>query len=182
VTATFSLEFTRRFEAAHRFFGGDSIRCQSLHGHSWEVTVVIESNLDPAIANPLARKERMLAEFGATKQAWHEFVDTTLDHSVMLNEADPLIHYLRKKEPGHRIVATPGNPTTELLAALFKSKVNVFLRHTSNELLCGRVRLRETPTNTVELAHYGRYLDGLPTSSKHWWNQPNNSGSDIDDE
>lgn len=73
------------FESGHRLpvLGG---KCQNLHGHSWwaEVTVSARPGTAPAT----------VVEFGAYKAGLREWIDTHLDHGLMLGKDDPLARIL----------------------------------------------------------------------------------------
>ncbi|MEO0326878.1 MAG: 6-carboxytetrahydropterin synthase, partial [Myxococcota bacterium] len=69
-------------------------------------------------------------------------------------------------------VVTPGDPTTELLAALLMAKCQAILDDEGLPLRCGRVDLEETPTNTVRFA--GRPEEVLP-QREGWWTRADGS-------
>lgn len=71
-------------ETAHRLphLGG---KCTSLHGHSWQIRVTASF---PALRRSIG------AEFGAFKAGLRGWVDTHLDHGLMLGAADPLMPVL----------------------------------------------------------------------------------------
>jgi 6-pyruvoyltetrahydropterin/6-carboxytetrahydropterin synthase len=82
---TTSITVRHNFETGHRLpqLGG---KCTSLHGHSWwcDVTVTAPSNPDmPTIAE-------VVVEYGAFKRGLREWIDTNLDHGLMLGKDDPL--------------------------------------------------------------------------------------------
>lgn len=175
--AEYVLQFTRRFEAAHRFLMSDSPKCMSLHGHTWRVIVRLrDKNTTPR--QPPTVPNRMLAEFGAVKAMWHRWVDDVLDHSVMLNEDDPLRHYLDHKECRHRITTTPGDPTTELIAALLHCKCNAFMRTYAPDLFCHEVDIMETPTNTVSLVCFDTPPGMGPVDDRFWWHRADMTSAD----
>lgn len=68
------------FETGHRLPHLKG-RCESLHGHSWWAEVTIES---PELA------AGTVVEFGAYKKALRGWIDTHLDHGLMLGVDDPL--------------------------------------------------------------------------------------------
>lgn len=69
------------FETAHRLpqLGG---KCFNLHGHSWWVTLTVA-------ADELTDHDTV-ADFGSLKTALRGWIDTHLDHGVMLGATDPL--------------------------------------------------------------------------------------------
>ncbi|GAJ27957.1 6-pyruvoyl trahydropterin synthase family protein [Acidomonas methanolica] len=166
------LVFTRRFSMGHRLIDGASESCALPHGHNEFVTVALR----PVRERALDGRGNMIVSFREAKQRWHEFVDTALDHALQLSERDPLLEWFRANEPGRaaRIVVTPGDPTTELMAALMLAKLNAFLREAGETLVCEEISLQETPTNTVRLT--GDAMDYLPPAGRAaqacWWHRP----------
>ena len=73
-------------ETAHRLphLGG---KCTSLHGHSWQLQVTASF---PALWRSIG------AEFGAFKAGLRGWVDTHLDHGLMLGAGDPLVPMLAR--------------------------------------------------------------------------------------
>lgn len=72
------------FETAHRLpeLGG---KCVSLHGHSWNVEVTVSA---PAL------RDGIVVEFSEFKYGLRSWVDTYLDHGVMLGTADQFVPLL----------------------------------------------------------------------------------------
>jgi 6-pyruvoyltetrahydropterin/6-carboxytetrahydropterin synthase len=81
-----SVKLLHNSETAHRLphLGG---KCTSLHGHSWQVQVTASF---PALRRSIG------AEFGAFKAGLRGWVDTNLDHGVMLGAGDPLLPVLAR--------------------------------------------------------------------------------------
>lgn len=177
--------FTRKFEAAHRLMSDKSLKCQNPHGHSWVVKVTIEAT--PKHQQPLDLDINMVEEFGAAKKLWHTWIDEYVDHSIMLNQNDAeFIEVIRRVVPHTRLMLIPGDPTTEVTCALFKSKCQAFLESVHDERLeCSRIELIETPTNTVvfdgnELEHLppGKFCD-IEEYEQYWWHRADMSTNDI---
>jgi 6-pyruvoyltetrahydropterin/6-carboxytetrahydropterin synthase len=182
---SFVLRFTRRFSMAHRLIAGQSEKCATPHGHNELVTVDL-------VAKPLGRPGQrptellgrpgqrptehptpldgganMVAEFARAKGRWHRFVDDHLDHALQLSEHDPLLAIADAQFDGWRLVITPGDPTTELLAALLAAKCQCFLDADTTHLRVARVTIEETPTNSVVFE--GDPRDVLPARDDAWW-------------
>lgn len=107
----YAIEIKHNCEAAHRLAHPDAPKkCRSIHGHSWMVTVRIES----------ARVDQLglTIEFGVFKKAWRELLDTEFDHALWLESGDGLIQLLASVE-GQRVKEIPCAPTTENMARLF---------------------------------------------------------------
>lgn len=173
--------FTRRFCSAHRLMSDKSPKCQNPHGHNWTVKVDVEAR-DP---EPLDLKDNMVEEFGAAKKRWHTWIDDYVDHSIMLNQEDRIfIRTIHDVVPHTKMMLFPGDPTTEITCALFKSKLNAILRDEHDgKLVCTRIELVETPTNTVvfdgdENRHVppGLYCD--VEYEQYWWHRADMSTLD----
>jgi 6-pyruvoyltetrahydropterin/6-carboxytetrahydropterin synthase len=170
----FELVFSRRFSMAHRLIAGASEPCALPHGHNEIVTVRLRATR-PA---PLDGHANMVEPFERAKARWHGWIDGSVDHALQLSAADPLLAWFRQQEPQRagRILVTPGDPTTETLACLFKAKLDVFLAADGGRLACVQVAIEETPTNTVTFA--GDPLDVLPVR-EGWWRRADMSINDM---
>lgn len=180
----FTLVFTRRFSMAHRLLGPEAGKCDIPHGHNEIVRVHLEA-VDP---RPLDGDINMVASFEDAKHDWHAWIDQQVDHSFQLSESDPLINYFRDHEPAKlaHILTTPGDPTTEMLAALFMSKINAMLAAGDTGLICRRIELEETPTNAVFLENReaddgGKMIPDrtLAGGGTPWWRRADSSINDF---
>lgn len=147
---------------AHRLISGASKTCMTPHGHN-ELVIV---DMVPRAAKKLDGSTNMVVEFSAAKKRWHRFVDGRLDHALQLSASDPLLAIADAQFADWRLVVTPGDPTTELLAALLASKCQAILNDEGVGLRVARVELQETPTNSVVLEGDPREL--LPRGDG-WW-------------
>ena len=95
-----------KFETAHRQFE-DPSKCGKLHGHNWKAEVEITGDPD---------KLGYIVDFKDVKNEIYHF-----DHSVILNEDDPLVQILECA--GQKVRAIGGNPTCELLAIELANRV-----------------------------------------------------------
>lgn len=79
-----------------------------------------------------------------------------------------------------RILVTPDDPTTELLACCMMAKLNAFLDREGRRLTCAEIRIEETPTNMV--LFNGNPLSFLPASDRPlpWWQRPDMSINDLE--
>ncbi len=91
----------------HRLLNYDG-KCKYLHGHNGKAVIVLEGEqLD---------HRGMVVDFSDIKQQVAGWIDATLDHRMILHEADPIVPILQKLgEPMH-IVSE--NPTAETIAKL----------------------------------------------------------------
>ncbi|MXV45070.1 6-carboxytetrahydropterin synthase [Saccharibacter sp. 17.LH.SD] len=176
------LVFTRRYSMGHRLISGASERCAIPHGHNEYVTVTLGAGPN----NPHQRLDgyaNMLLPFAEAKGRWHRFIDDHVDHCLQLSEHDPLLRWFADNEPQRlkRIIVTPGDPTTEMLAALLLAKLSAFLHVQGDVLSPLMIEIKETPTNTVRLR--GNPQHYLPTSeaplTSHWWNRADNTINDL---
>jgi len=169
----FSLVFTRRYSMAHRLLQGGSVKCAVPHGHNEFVTV----KLVAAAPKPLDLRVNMVEPFERAKKQWHDWIDNHVDHALQLSSADPLIGFFREAEPEklERLLLTPGDPTTEMLAACFMAKISAFLAADGGRLVCAEVSIEETPTNTVTFT--GDPAAFLPAEG--WWNRADRTINDL---
>lgn len=104
-------------------------KCRFLHGHNALVEIELSSNtLD---------HRGMVMDFEEVKRSIQTWIDSTLDHKMLLNEADPILPLLHaQKEP---IVILKTNPTAEHLAEL------IFNHAKAEQFPVTEVRFWETP-------------------------------------
>lgn len=140
-----SIQIRHNFETAHRLHGaGSPVKCMSIHGHSWWVTVTIEgSELDAT---------GMLVEFGAFKRVWRDYLDTNVDHSLVLHEDDPMGAAVRGVYPESRLLLLPESPTTEVIAQFLHARAEECLAQVADASLGLRVseiHVQETRVNAA---------------------------------
>jgi 6-pyruvoyltetrahydropterin/6-carboxytetrahydropterin synthase len=176
----FGLVFTRRYSMAHRLIADAGGKCAVPHGHNERVTVRLEAGE----ARRLDGVRNMVEPFETAKARWHRWIDQAVDHAFQLSDRDPLIDYFRDREPGRlaHLLITPGDPSTEMLAACFKAKLTAFLEDDGGRLCCVDVRIEETPTNAVTFS--GDPADFLPESvagdnRPAWWRRADMSINDL---
>lgn len=173
----FSMVFTRRYSMAHRLISGASEKCGIPHGHNETVTVTLRAS-KPAVLDGYVN---MVVPFERAKRAWHGWIDDHVDHALQLAADDPLLGWMASREPQRlsRVLVTPGDPTTEVLAACMMSKISAFLAADGQVLVCASVRIDETPTNSVSFE--GDPRDALPLGSvaAPWWTRADNDINDL---
>ena len=83
-------------------------KCRYLHGHNGKAVITLEGReLDD---------RGMLVDFSDIKQSVAGWIDSNLDHRMILNAADPVVPLLQSQhEPLHLIAE---NPTAENIARL----------------------------------------------------------------
>lgn len=169
--------FKRRYAMGHRLISGLSEKCGLPHGHNEVVTVTLR-----AIApTRLDGRANMVEPFEHAKSVWHRWIDEHVDHSLHLSAGDPLLDWFAVQESQRlmRILVTPGDPTTEMLAACMMAKLNAFLVADGDRLTCTAIRIDETPTNTVIFE--GDPLAFLPRTDLEtpWWSRADMTINDL---
>src|SRR5260370_21547420 len=86
----------------------------------------------------------MLYDLGDVKRRLMEFIDTRLDHKMLLRKGDPLIAALAGVGEGEFIYEMDVNPTAENIAKL------ICLEGRNRRLPLVAVRLCEAPTSYAE--------------------------------
>ncbi len=174
----FSLIFSRRYAMAHRFVAGLSEKCAVPHGHNEVVTVTLQA-VSPSALDGGAN---MVMPFERAKATWHRWIDDQVDHSFHLSADDPLLDWFKAREPHRlaRILVTPGDPTTEALAACFAAKISAFLAADGGLLVCTSIQIEETPTNIVTFR--GNPEASMPAASRRcpWWIRADMSINDFE--
>ena len=94
-----------KFENAHIVRGCSTARCsQNIHGHSYRVEVLIESNyLDNG---------QMVYDFGLMKLSIKELIDS-FDHSITLWSGDDKVYLEDMKRHSQRWIELPVSPSAE---------------------------------------------------------------------
>jgi 6-pyruvoyltetrahydropterin/6-carboxytetrahydropterin synthase len=100
-----------KFENAHIVRDCSTLRCsQNIHGHSYIVEVLIESNyLDNG---------QMVYDFGLTKLYIKEFIDS-FDHAITLWSGDNKEYIYDMKKHSQRWIELPVSPSAEQFSRVF---------------------------------------------------------------
>ena len=108
-------------------------KCRNLHGHNGRVEIVLQGDeLDEL---------DMLVDFSEVKRTVKGWIDTELDHKMVLNRQDPLIPLLEEyKQP---LYLMDCNPTAEALA---REICRVAREH---DFPVSEVRFWESPSSTA---------------------------------
>jgi 6-pyruvoyltetrahydropterin/6-carboxytetrahydropterin synthase len=89
----------------HRLLNYDG-KCRFLHGHNGKAVIVLEA--------PALDHRGMLMDFTDIRKQITAWIESNLDHRMILNEADPVVSYLSQQaEP---LFLMPVNPTAENIA------------------------------------------------------------------
>jgi len=135
---THGVTVRHNFETAHRLPHLPG-KCQSLHGHSWWAHVTVTG---PELG------AGVLVEFGPFKKALRGWIDTHLDHGVMLGPDDPLVPLLRAH--GCKVHEVPGWPTVENVAAMLAKVATGELAALTRAPGCQVTHVRVTETHVNE--------------------------------
>lgn len=96
-----------RFCYGHRLLNYDG-KCRHLHGHNGRAIITLEADrLDPL---------GMVVDFSAIRRVVGGWIDSNLDHRMILNKEDPLLPTLRQQ--GEPFFLMDENPTAENIAKL----------------------------------------------------------------
>ncbi len=91
----------------HRLLNYDG-KCRHLHGHNGRAVLTLEA--------PQLDHLGMVADFSRIKNIVGTWIDSTLDHRMLLHRDDPVLPFLRQQgEPVHVLDV---NPTAENIARL----------------------------------------------------------------
>jgi len=112
-----------KFENAHIVRGCSTARCRaSLHGHSYKVEVLFESNfLDNG---------QMVYDFGLMKQNMKDLIDA-FDHAITLWDGDDQEYIADMKKHSERWVQLPVSPSAEQFSRVIFIMINELLKLTS---------------------------------------------------
>ncbi len=125
----------------HRLLNYDG-KCKHLHGHNGLLEIVVATDsLD---------SRGMVVDFGDIKDVVKEWVDTNMDHQMILSKDDPILNLLLDlNEP---VYVMDDNPTAENIA----KRIHEEATNAGLDIL--ETRLWETPSS------YASYTAGEPGS------------------
>jgi len=136
-----------KFENAHIVRGCSTTRCsQNIHGHSYQVEVLIESNyLDNG---------QMIYDFGLMKLSIKELIDA-FDHSITLWSGDRQEYIDDMKRHSKRWIELPVSPSAEQFSRVIYLMVERVLEITSmqngeKEIKLNSIIVHETKTGYAQ--------------------------------
>ena len=134
------IEVKVRFEFAHRLLNYTG-KCNRIHGHTDNVIVTLGADQ--------LNSQGMIVDFGAVKSMVRGFIDDFWDHSIILNNQDPLIGVLEALYDGpSSYFAVPFEPTSENLAKYLFDEIDD-MSFGPASIQVERVEFQETPVNTA---------------------------------
>ena len=83
-------------------------KCRHLHGHNGKAVIAIEGEALDRLG--------MVMDFSQIKRVVSHWIDTTLDHKMLLHKDDPVLPFLRQQ--GEPVFVMDVNPTAENIAKL----------------------------------------------------------------
>lgn len=154
------IEITRRleFDAGHRVLNHEG-KCRHLHGHRYSVLITVKA---PELDN-LGR----VIDFSVVKEVVGGWIDSELDHNMILHPDDPLLQGIETEVDGKfyagrneadRLVgrhpyimpASSPNPTAENLAQMIGLNAQSLLSARNKALKVVRLRIYETPNSYAD--------------------------------
>jgi len=136
-----------KFENAHIVRGCSTIRCSTnIHGHSYRVEVLLESNyLDNG---------QMIYDFGLMKLSIKELIDA-FDHSITLWSGDEVEYCNDMKKHSKRWIELPVSPSAEQFSRVIYLIVERILELTlmqngEREVMLNSIIVHETQTGYAQ--------------------------------
>jgi 6-pyruvoyltetrahydropterin/6-carboxytetrahydropterin synthase len=83
-------------------------KCKHLHGHNARAVITLQRDL--------LDERGMVEDFSEVKRLVWDWLDSEIDHTLLLHKDDPILPLLRNS--GERVRATEENPTAEVLARM----------------------------------------------------------------
>jgi 6-pyruvoyltetrahydropterin/6-carboxytetrahydropterin synthase len=118
------------FDAGHRLLK-HSGKCRNYHGHRYAVEVTLMGKLE----------DGMVLDFGWVKEKLGNWIDTFLDHGMILQSGDPLLPILNGE--GLKVYELDVPPTAENIAAELFRQAELMV---PSDVSVANLRVYETPT------------------------------------
>ncbi len=145
-----------KFENAHIVRDCSTLRCsQNIHGHSYKVEVLLESNyLDNG---------QMVYDFGLTKLYIKEFIDS-FDHAITLWSKDDKEYIKDMKKHSQRWIELPVSPSAEQFSRVFFIVIDKILELSTmnngeREVKLNSIIVHETETGYAQCFKEDAYSD-----------------------
>ena len=147
-----------KFENAHIVRGCSTVKCRSsLHGHSYKVELLFESNyLDNG---------QMVYDFGLMKQNMKSLIDA-FDHSIALWNGDDREYIEDMKKHSLRWVELPVSPSAEQFSRVIFVLIDRLLKLTSSvngekEVKLNSIIVHETQTGYAQAFEADAYSQNM---------------------
>ena len=140
-----------KFENAHIVRGCSTVRCRSsLHGHSYKVELLFESNfLDNG---------QMVYDFGLMKQNMKALIDS-FDHAVTIWNKDDKEYITDMKKHSSRWVELPISPSCEQFSRVIFLMIDKLLKLTSSVNGEKEVKLHSVVVHETETGYAQAFMD-----------------------
>ncbi len=109
----FSVTQSVAFCYGHRLLNYQG-KCRHLHGHNARAVIIIEGQELAASG--------MLVDFNEIKQQVKNWIDSQIDHNMLLHREDPVLPLLQAA--GERVYVMDANPTAENIARLLFERIS----------------------------------------------------------
>jgi 6-pyruvoyltetrahydropterin/6-carboxytetrahydropterin synthase len=86
---------------------------------------------------------QILIDYSLIKQVIDKY-----DHQIILNIDDPMVIRIQEFHP---VITTPGDPTSELMAAIIRDDLSAVCRDLGIKARVSKIRVWESPTACAEL-------------------------------
>ena len=144
------MKATKQFkmEVAHRLTSSYSVRCRSIHGHSYLMEVTLEDTE--------LNCDGMVMDFGELKDHLNKFMDK-FDHTLVMSWEDPALEQMLEmvKKFNWRFMVVDYNPTAENMAS------HVFNYCKELGLPVSEVRVQETKTGWATTDKVDPFIKGI---------------------
>ena len=114
-------------------------KCRHLHGHNARAVIILESDSLDELG--------MVEDFTAIKQLVWEWLESEIDHTLLLHEDDPVLPVL--ENAGERVRVMKDNPTAENIARMIFEFVD------GKGCPVGEVSLWETDSSSASYSRVG---------------------------
>lgn len=136
------------FDSAHRIEKHEG-KCKMLHGHRYVLEVFFVNKDTCENSNNLDYLGRVI-DFSVVKEIINNWINSNLDHNVILAESDNVLGDSITKSTQQKIYYLTNQPTAENIALhLFNLIIPNLLKETT--VKCCKVRIYETPNCFVEV-------------------------------
>jgi len=112
-------------------------KCKNIHGHTGKVVIFLEHSIDSETG--------MVMDFSKVKQIVSQYIDSSFDHKLILNEKDPLVKLLAQEEVG--LITVPCEPTAENFANIIYRNLSPLFQFRFSIDVISRIEFYETDTN-----------------------------------
>ena len=136
ISKEFSIEYAHRLQLPYES------KCRNIHGHSARIIIKVGAH---ALNN-----ESMIVDFSELKD-FQKNIEDLFDHTLILNENDPLVKLLKKQTKMHTLKS---EPTAEALANYISHLLTTFLDVRNIIFARTEVTFYETAKNCASFTYH----------------------------